>query len=111
MRATKRSKTIRLILAKNPQRQQKAESGEDSQVKSPADSQRLRLPGSDLTTRRVIIGVLGMLFILPLFEVDGGYYGQLSTFDTGGLAMMHQVAGATGPNSTAVEHAVDVSSL
>lgn len=63
---------------------------------------------SDLTTRRVIIGVLGMLFILPLFEVNGGYYGQLSSLDYGGLKMIHEVAGATGANSTAVEEAIQV---
>ena len=62
----------------------------------------------DLTTRRVIIGVLGMLFILPLFEIEGGYYGQLSTFDTEGLEMIHEVALGTDPNSTAVEHSINV---
>eukprot|EP00210_Caulerpa_lentillifera_P001909 g1836.t1 len=63
---------------------------------------------SDLTTRRVIIGVLGMLFILPLFEIEGGYYGQLTALDTAGVEILHDVAYATGPNSEAVEKSVDV---
>lgn len=63
---------------------------------------------ADLTTRRVIIGVLGMLFILPLFEIEGGYYGQLTAFDTAGVKILHDVACATGPDSEAVEKSIEV---
>eukprot|EP00210_Caulerpa_lentillifera_P001911 g1838.t1 len=63
---------------------------------------------SELTTRRVIIGVLGMLFVMPLFEIEGAYYGQLSAFDSAGVRVLHNVANTTGPDSEAVEKSVDV---
>ena len=38
---------------------------------------------TELTTRRVIVGVLLMLFILPLFAVEGGMYGGPDPFAVG----------------------------
>ena len=44
---------------------------------------------SDLTTRRVIVGVLLMLFILPLFQMEMGYYGERTTVELSGLKILH----------------------
>ena len=44
---------------------------------------------SDLTTRRVIIGVLLMLFVLPLFQLELGYYGERTSVELSGLRMLH----------------------
>jgi len=49
-----------------------------------------------------------MLFVLPLFEVDGGYYGELSSLDAGGLEMLHTIASVDGPESSALENAAQV---
>ena len=46
---------------------------------------------SDLTTRRVIIGVLAMLFMLPLFDLKGGYYDEPLGLDYYGLEMLHKM--------------------
>lgn len=63
---------------------------------------------SDLTTRRVIIGVLGMLFILPFFEIDAGIYGESTSLDTSGLEIVHEVAVASGVNSEAFDKSLEV---
>lgn len=44
---------------------------------------RVGLKLTELTTRRVIIGVLLMLFVLPVFQVDSGYYGAPEPFEVG----------------------------
>jgi len=46
---------------------------------------------TELTTRRVIIGVLLMLFVLPVFQVDSGYYGAPDPFEFEGLRMLHNM--------------------
>lgn len=62
----------------------------------------------DLTTRRVIIGVLGMLFILPFFEIDAGIYGENSGLSTSGLEMIHEMALAGGVDSLALLSSLEV---
>ena len=54
---------------------------------------------SDLTTRRVIIGVLAMLFMLPLFDLKGGYYDEPLGLDYYGLEILHENA-ASGVGNT-----------
>ena len=52
---------------------------------------------SELTTRRVIVGVLGMLFVLPLFDLDAyppADGDATEDFRRGGLEMLHAAAGA-----------------
>ena len=51
---------------------------------------------SDLTTRKVIIGVLAMLFILPLFDIGGGYLGDASFAEPMGLQMLHYTYATSG---------------
>ena len=46
---------------------------------------------SDLTTRRVIIGLLAMLFMLPLFDLKGGYYDEPLGLDYYGLEILHRM--------------------
>lgn len=41
------------------------------------------------------MGVLVLLFVLPVFDVNG-YYGAAPTFDEGGLALLHTMYGAGG---------------
>lgn len=45
---------------------------------------------SDLTTKRVIVGVLLMLFLLPVFSVDLYAVGEKKDFMDGGLTMAHE---------------------
>mmetsp|Transcript_31759 Transcript_31759/g.38366 ORF Transcript_31759/g.38366 Transcript_31759/m.38366 type:complete len:784 (-) Transcript_31759:812-3163(-) len=54
---------------------------------------------SDLTTRRVIIGVLTMLLLLPLF--DYSYHQEDITLMDGGLEMVVSTYNVPGANSTA----------
>ena len=54
---------------------------------------------SELTTRRVIVGVLGMLFALPWFDLDTYPSLQEASFKESGLRVLH--AFAAGPPSSA----------
>ena len=49
-----------------------------------------------LTTRKVIIGVLAMLFILPVFDIGGGYLGEASFAEPMGLQMLHYTYATSG---------------
>ena len=66
---------------------------------------------SDLTTRRVIIGVLSMLFCLPLFDINTFPQGDEAVLSEGGLKMVHKMLIANGKESpgfySAVEDYVD----
>ncbi|KAK9817269.1 hypothetical protein WJX72_012075 [[Myrmecia] bisecta] len=51
---------------------------------------------SDLTTRRVIIGVLGLLLVIPAFNINSGLYGDYPDLGGGGLSMLHSMYLAEG---------------
>jgi hypothetical protein len=65
---------------------------------------------SELTTRRVVLGVLTMVFVLPYWEVANGVYGESPSFEQAGLLTLHNQAllDNTGPVFT---QALDVCSL
>ncbi len=68
---------------------------------------------ADLTVKRVIIGILAMLVVLPAFEVTSGVYGEMTSLATGGLKMLHNMA-VLAPGSTSSQEfasALQVSSL
>ena len=44
---------------------------------------------SDLTTLRVVIGILALLLIIPAFNINSGLYGDASLINYGGLNMLH----------------------
>lgn len=44
---------------------------------------------SELTTRRVVLGVLTMVFVLPYWDIANGVYGGSPTFDDKGLLSLH----------------------
>lgn len=44
---------------------------------------------SDLTTQKVIVGILAILLIIPVFNVYSGLYGNYSGLTQGGLNMLH----------------------
>lgn len=55
------------------------------------------------------MGVLILLFVLPVFDVNIGYYGAAPTLDSGGLAMLHSMY-AAGGNSSAWQGVLEVRS-
>lgn len=55
---------------------------------------------------QVILGVLILLFVLPVFDVNG-YYGDAPTLEAGGLTMLHTMYGAGG-DTVAFQDVVDV---
>ena len=63
----------------------------DDEVDFTAEETRVGQRLSDLTTRRVIVGVLGMLFVLPFFNVDTYDVGDDALPRDGGLRMLHDV--------------------
>ena len=63
----------------------------DDEVDFTAEETRVGQRLSDLTTRRVIVGVLGMLFVLPFFNVDTYDVGDDALLRDGGLRMLHDV--------------------
>ena len=69
------------------QQQEEGEDVEEEEEENPESKVGSKL--SDLTTRKVIIGVLAMLFILPLFDIGGGYLGDASFAEPMGLQMLH----------------------
>lgn len=62
---------------------------------------------SDLTTRRVIIGVLTMLFCLPLFDINTFPAGDEALLTEGGLKMVHNMLVLNGQASRGFYSAVD----
>ena len=82
------------------QRAQEKEDGLQLQVEEDEEEEgeqsRVGQKLSDLTTRRVIVGVLAMLFILPLFDLHGGYYDAAPTPDFMGLQMLMYAYDADG---------------
>lgn len=49
-------------------------------------------PIADLVVKRVIIGILLMLCLIPAFSVDTGVYGRQTQMGLGGLRMLHDMA-------------------
>jgi hypothetical protein len=47
---------------------------------------------SELTTRRVVLGVLTMVFVLPYWEIANGVYGEPPNYDELGLTSLHNQA-------------------
>eukprot|EP00892_Ulva_mutabilis_P002380 jgi/Ulvmu1/12142/UM085_0006.1 len=61
-------------------------------VSPPVQQSRVGQKLSELTTRRVVLGVLAMVFVLPYWEVANGVYGESPTFDIEGLRLLHNQA-------------------
>jgi hypothetical protein len=64
---------------------------------------------TDLTIKRVIIGVLAMLVVLPALEITSGVYGEAPSLLLAGLSMLHATALTQGHNSTGFQAALSVS--
>ena len=62
---------------------------------------------SDLTTRRVIIGVLAMLFCMPLFDINTFPAGDQAVLSEGGLQMAHNMLVMNGEVSPGFYNAVE----
>lgn len=52
-----------------------------------------------------------MLFLLPIFEVGSGYYGNPSLLESGGLQILHEIALISGYNSLSFGKALHVKYL
>jgi hypothetical protein len=63
---------------------------------------------ADLTIKRVIIGVLAMLVVLPALEITSGVYGDSPSLLLAGLSMLHATALTQGLNSTGFQAALSV---
>lgn len=61
-------------------------------VSPPVQQSRVGQKLSELTTRRVVLGVLAMVFVLPYWEIANGVYGESPTFDEEGLLSLHNQA-------------------
>lgn len=46
---------------------------------------------SDLTTQKVIVGILAMLLIVPAFNIYSGLYGDYAGLTQGGLQILHDL--------------------
>jgi len=71
---------------------------DDSTIRT-AES-RVGVKLTELTTRRIVIGVLLMLFTMPLFGPE--FYGDVDPFTSEGLYMLHSVYASSG-NSTELD--------
>ena len=60
---------------------------DDDEILRKTEETRVGARLSDLTTRRVIVGVLALLFMLPLFDIHT--YDHRTGLETGGLRMLH----------------------
>lgn len=56
---------------------------------------------AELTMRRVVVGILLMILLLPGLDVDYGLWGRYIGVDRGGLSMLHDIAVYGGGNGTA----------
>lgn len=61
-------------------------------VSPPVQQSRVGQKLSELTTRRVVLGVLAMVFVLPYWDIANGVYGESPTFDEEGLHSLHNHA-------------------
>jgi len=61
--------------------------------------------------KRIVIGVLAMLVVLPALELGSGVLGEPSQLAVGGLAMLHHVALAEGTGSGAFVNAMQVGGM
>jgi len=61
---------------------------------------------TEMTMRKVILGVLLMLLVLPVFDANV-YYGHPTFLEDGGLVMLHDLYGEEG-NSTTFQNQVQV---
>jgi hypothetical protein len=59
--------------------------------------------------KRIILGVLAMLVVLPALELGSGVLGEPSAMAVGGLAMLHHVALGAGTSTSAFANALQVS--
>ena len=93
------ARLVRLIRILKLYKQYVARKEELAKGKNPVEEEeenesRVGQKLSDLTTRRVIIGVLAMLFMLPLFDLKGGYYDEPLGLDYYGLEILHRMYAA-----------------
>lgn len=63
---------------------------------------------SELTTRRVVLGVLTMVLVLPYWDVTNSVYGSAPDYSAGGLASLHRQALAGGADSALLQSALAV---
>lgn len=56
---------------------------------------------AELTMRRVVVGILLMILLLPGLDVNYGLWGRYIGMDRGGLGMLHDIAVYGGGNGTA----------
>lgn len=54
---------------------------------------------SDLTTQKVIVGILAILLIIPVFNIYSGLYGTYSGLTQGGLHVLHDLYLSVSPVS------------
>lgn len=54
----------------------------------------------ELTTRRIIVGLLIIILLLPAFDIRLGTFGRARTVGEGGLRMLHDMAITQGQNSS-----------
>lgn len=73
----------------------------------PAQQSHVGQKLSELTTRRVVLGVLSIMFILPIWDASGGLYGGPEDFAEGGLRQLHNMA-INEPDSPAFYPALEV---
>ena len=97
-RAGRIVRLVRLIriLKLYKQISQQQEEGEEEEEEEENPESKVGSKLSDLTTRKVIIGVLAMLFILPVFDIGGGYLGEASFAEPMGLQMLHYTYATSG---------------
>ncbi|GLC66140.1 hypothetical protein PLESTF_000389100, partial [Pleodorina starrii] len=62
----------------------------------------------ELTTRRVIVGLLITILLLPSFDTRLGTFGRARTVGEGGLRMLHVMAVNQGQNTSAFATALQV---
>lgn len=83
--------------------------GDDDNVQAADGTQETRVGQklSDLTTRRVIIGVLTMIFCMPLFDINTFPAGDEAVLSEGGLKMVHNMLVMNGEATPGFYDAVD----
>lgn len=73
--------------------------------RSPKNQTRVGEKVTEMTMRKVILGVLLLLLMLPIFDIYV-YYGQPTFLEDGGLVMLHTLYIEEG-NSTGFQHALN----
>lgn len=92
MRLVRVMKLFKHVEGRDPEDRRSRVGHRMSMLTPPVQQSRVGQKLSELTTRRVVLGVLTMVFVLPYWDIANGVYGGSPHFEDAGLLSLHNQA-------------------